>query len=238
VGKVESLRMYSSRSSSDLLELLEAGEPAAFATDSRHRVVFWNAGAARVFGKRSEDAIGRHCFDVIGGRDVFGNRFCHAGCAMTTMARAEEPLHGFEMLVHAQGGCETPLQVTTLRMPGPMPELFTLVHMIHPVGERARLARDGGDGADAPAPEASSAPRRNGGEPADQPPLTAREREVLRWVAAGHPNKDIARELGLSLATVRNHVHNTLEKLGVHSKLEAASLAFRSGWVEDESSSE
>ena len=38
-------------------------------------------------------------------------------------------------------------------------------------------------------------------------------------------------ELGISVATTRNHVHNILEKLEVHSKLEAVSLAFREGWV-------
>jgi hypothetical protein len=35
------------------------------------------------------------------------------------------------------------------------------------------------------------------------------------------------------LATVRNHIHNILDKLQVHSKLEAVSLAFRCGWVSD-----
>ena len=41
--------------------------------------------------------------------------------------------------------------------------------------------------------------------------------------------------VGLSLATVRNHIHNTLEKLAVHSKLEAVSLAYRNGWVPQQS---
>jgi DNA-binding NarL/FixJ family response regulator len=50
-------------------------------------------------------------------------------------------------------------------------------------------------------------------------------------MAAGLQNKEIAGRLELSLATVRNHIHNTLEKLGVHSKLEAVSLAYRNGWV-------
>ena len=62
-------------------------------------------------------------------------------------------------------------------------------------------------------------------------PLTEREKEILSSVAQGLPNKEIARRLGISLATVRNHVHNILEKLEVHSKLEATSLAFRQGWV-------
>jgi DNA-binding NarL/FixJ family response regulator len=64
--------------------------------------------------------------------------------------------------------------------------------------------------------------------------LTRRETEILRHVAAGLQNKEVAHRLGLSLATVRNHVHNILDKLGVHSKLEAVSLAFRNGWVSGE----
>jgi DNA-binding NarL/FixJ family response regulator len=64
-----------------------------------------------------------------------------------------------------------------------------------------------------------------------EPPLTSREVEILHWVAAGLPNKDVAHQLGISLATVRNHIHSILEKLEVHSKLEAVSLAFRRGWV-------
>lgn len=63
------------------------------------------------------------------------------------------------------------------------------------------------------------------------PPLTPRETEVLFHIAAGLRNKEVAQSLGLSLATVRNHVHNILVKLGVHSKLEAVSLSFRNGWI-------
>jgi DNA-binding NarL/FixJ family response regulator len=55
--------------------------------------------------------------------------------------------------------------------------------------------------------------------------------EVMGLVAAGLQNKEVAQKLGISPATVRNHVHNILEKLEVHSKLEAVSLAFREGWV-------
>ena len=73
------------------------------------------------------------------------------------------------------------------------------------------------------------APQR--GAPPAAPPLTPRETEVLHHVAAGLQNKEVARNLGLSLATVRNHVHNVLVKLGVHSKLEAVSLSFRNGWI-------
>jgi len=53
-------------------------------------------------------------------------------------------------------------------------------------------------------------------------PLTAREREILRFVDRGLSNKDIARELHIEAATVKNHVHSILEKLKVHRRGEAA----------------
>jgi DNA-binding NarL/FixJ family response regulator len=55
-----------------------------------------------------------------------------------------------------------------------------------------------------------------------QAPLTSREREVLRLIDQGLSNKEIARNLGIEVATVKNHVHNLLEKLQVHRRGEAA----------------
>lgn len=61
--------------------------------------------------------------------------------------------------------------------------------------------------------------------------LTARELDVLRLLASGLSNAAIAEDLSLSVNTVRNHVANLLLKLGVHSKLEALSVAVRDGLV-------
>ena len=55
--------------------------------------------------------------------------------------------------------------------------------------------------------------------------LTARERDVLRLIGAGLQNKEIARRLEISLATVKNHVHRILEKLGASRRREAFRLA-------------
>jgi DNA-binding NarL/FixJ family response regulator len=52
--------------------------------------------------------------------------------------------------------------------------------------------------------------------------LTVREREVTELIDRGLSNKEIARRLGIELATVKNHVHNILEKLQVHRRGEAA----------------
>ena len=61
--------------------------------------------------------------------------------------------------------------------------------------------------------------------------LTTREIEVLELVAAGLPNKAIGEQLYLSVHTIRNHVQRILEKLQVHSKLEAVAVGVREGVV-------
>jgi len=59
--------------------------------------------------------------------------------------------------------------------------------------------------------------------------LTRREQEVLRLLADGADNQRIAQALVISPQTARTHVQNVLVKLGVHSRLEAAAFATRSG---------
>ena len=61
--------------------------------------------------------------------------------------------------------------------------------------------------------------------------LTARELEVLRLLARGLGNKEIAGELGITTHTVKYHLAALLEKLGVRSRTEAVSLGIRRGLV-------
>ena len=62
--------------------------------------------------------------------------------------------------------------------------------------------------------------------------LTKREREVLRLLARGLAQGEIARELVISEKTVATHIQHILEKLGVHSRAQAVALAHRSGLIE------
>jgi DNA-binding NarL/FixJ family response regulator len=67
---------------------------------------------------------------------------------------------------------------------------------------------------------------------ADQPQLgalSARELDVLRLLARGLENNQIAGELGISPRTAKNHVSSVLAKLGVSSRVQAAIFAVRQG---------
>jgi DNA-binding NarL/FixJ family response regulator len=63
--------------------------------------------------------------------------------------------------------------------------------------------------------------------PPPHPSLTPRQTEVLRLLEQGHSTDQIAKELHLSIETVRNHIRGILRALGVHSRLEAVTLAHR-----------
>jgi len=64
------------------------------------------------------------------------------------------------------------------------------------------------------------------------PKLTERELEVLQLVAQGMNNRDIAKQLFISENTVKNHIRNILEKLHLHSRMEAVAYGIREGVIE------
>jgi len=66
----------------------------------------------------------------------------------------------------------------------------------------------------------------------EQPdPLTDRETEILRLMAGGYSNKEIANSLGVAEGTVKNHVSNILSKMGVRDRTRAVLKAFELGQI-------
>ena len=61
--------------------------------------------------------------------------------------------------------------------------------------------------------------------------LTRREMDVLRLIAVGRSNRDIATELSISSSTVAHHVTNILDKTGAENRTQAAAFAARTGLV-------
>jgi DNA-binding NarL/FixJ family response regulator len=67
-------------------------------------------------------------------------------------------------------------------------------------------------------------------------PLSPREIEVLEQITGGNSNKQIARKLGISEQTVKNHMTSILKKLAVNDRTEAVLYSLRRGWISIEAS--
>lgn len=65
-------------------------------------------------------------------------------------------------------------------------------------------------------------------------PLSAREIEILDYIAKGNSNKEIARQLKISDQTVKNHITSILRKLAVNDRTQAVVFALRRGWIKME----
>jgi DNA-binding NarL/FixJ family response regulator len=103
---------------------------------------------------------------------------------------------------------EQVLRGETFSSPGIARALFARL------ADLARARERNGDGA-APAPDV----------------LTCRELQILRMIADGLSNKQIAARLNLSLHTVKNHIHNLLEKLAVEGRYAAVQYAREQQWL-------
>jgi DNA-binding NarL/FixJ family response regulator len=73
--------------------------------------------------------------------------------------------------------------------------------------------------------------RRSAPRPLDHEPLSPRERELLALLARGSSYAEAAREIGVSVNTVRTYIRGVYEKLQVHTKSEAVSKALRAGLI-------
>lgn len=106
----------------------------------------------------------------------------------------------------------------------PRDELFNAIRVVAGGGSllqpvvASRLLQRLNAAADAPAPPAE--------------PLTEREHEVLRLLAQGKPNKEIAAALSISERTVKFHVSSLLSKLGAGNRTEAVTLAAQRGLID------
>ena len=82
-------------------------------------------------------------------------------------------------------------------------------------------------------PSADGADEQGGHDGADAAGLTPREVAVLRLLAAGSSNKEIASRLKISENTVANHVRSILLKTGAANRTQVAMLAVSRGWIAD-----
>jgi PAS domain S-box-containing protein len=194
------------------MEMLSAFEHSAdgvYAVDADDRIVFWNSSAERMLGYTPEEAIGRPCYELLAGEGA-GEGICSPHCSVMRCAIRGGYPESYDVVQRSRSGELRLLNISIVVLRGRGRRSTLGVHVFRDVTDkreiegRARVLLGSiGAGSD------------------EHPDLTKREREVLRMLACGFNNRQIAAVLGISPTTVRNHIEHLLGKMGVHSKLEA-----------------
>lgn len=182
------------------MEFRLASASPLFAFDGDQTIVAWNQGAEELTGIATADAVGQPCWVVLAGRHDSGALICHKQCSRARLARAGWPVQTEAMNIHGADGPRR-IAVDTVSVNGNGSSLF-----LH-------LMRD--------APAAVVTDEQTLLDPGPPPRLTPRQLDVLRLLGEGSPARTISLKLGLTEATVRNHIRAVLLELGAHSQLEA-----------------
>ncbi len=211
----------------DALDLIADTQAAACGMDPRHRIVYWNDSATALLGWTSREVLGRKCYDVFARAGRLRERLLLPGLRRRrrVLARGGRgAVRDGRADAGGDGDCE--LVTRTIALPSPGAAYRTLVHVF-----------ENGDGAALDAMLARirsvvAAPAEPvAGPPEERITLSPREQQILELLAGGYGSINIAARLGLSHATVRNHVQHLLRRMDVHSQVEAVSLAFRRGML-------
>jgi DNA-binding CsgD family transcriptional regulator len=216
----------------ETLERISRSGEAVFAVDSAQRIILWNKACERLLARPARNAIGKSCYDILCGRDINGNIYCHRNCAVAYQAREmkDDPVRNFNLTTKTGDGKKKQISTSMFAIPSYHPALNTLVHVL-------RDANGASAPAEGPRAESKKLPAESeplspvtlsGGETVV---LTGREKEILRCLAEGMGTGAIAKKLFIATVTVRNHVQSILHKLDVHTKVAAVVLAYRHGLV-------
>jgi PAS domain S-box-containing protein len=215
-----------SSSAEETLDRIARSKEAVFAIDAADRIVLWNKRAEELLGRPARTVLGKHCFEVLGGRDAQGNIYCYRNCPVAYQAREKksEPVARFPLQVKTGNGDERRwVEMSLFSVPSYHPALATVVHVVREGNKPSALEKELEKVAEV-AHEPLWPMSTSEGEPVA---LTEREQEVLRCLSRGMSTAAIARKLKIAPVTVRNHIQSILQRLDVHSKLAAVVYAYR-----------
>jgi PAS domain S-box-containing protein len=209
----------------EIYEVLKGAGEAGFAIGPDGSIRFWNSLAEKLLGSSAESVHGRYCFEVIQGTSTGSEPVCGRECSVLELARQGKPMPSFDL--EASTGalpCSRWVNVSTLV--APTARSYIVIHLVRDINARKRLEQVTRKflqevctltGHEVEEILASPGPPHS--------PLTGRERQVLDLLAQGVSTNEIAHDLSISRATVRNHIQHSLVKLHAHSRMEAVFLS-------------
>jgi PAS domain S-box-containing protein len=215
----------------NLFEALETAADGAFVIDEDLEIVYWNQAAQKIVGFDQSEITGQLCYQFLQGRDEHRRLICRLRCRVAKTAFDGETVANYDVHVHTASGDMRWLNMsifTYTENTNNREERF-VVHLFRDINQKKEDERFLQRVLEV-AKRYHDVPPESHAETETSPPievLTPREREVLALLAKGHGTQDIAQLLSISPSTVRNHIQHILQKLQVHTRLEAVTYAIK-----------
>jgi DNA-binding CsgD family transcriptional regulator len=213
----------------ELFAFLERTADAVFAVTDQGEIRFWNQSAEDLFGYSASEVMNRTCHDVLAGRGPLGTEVCSGGCSIQFCAAQYGKVPNFDLEVRISSGGRLWVNISTIVFDEPRRNRRLIVHLARDISNRKKNEELIANMVDLSKQVAATFGHVDGIEPVS--PLSERETKILRLFAKANNSADIARELAITLPTLRNHLHSINEKLRTHNRLEAVMHAIQRGLI-------
>jgi len=208
---------------SELADDLETSADGALVVDEDLKIVYANRSAQRILGYHPDGSAYGYCYQIMRGRDDRQQLVCREYCLVARRASLGEPVSNFDLNVPTKIKGDRWLNMSVLHYSDKSQGSSYIVHLFRDITQKKRdaefaerlIAAARQHDSLRPDPHSSHATSRG------HERLTPREREVLTLLAEGHGTREIAQRLSISTTTTRNHIQHVLQKLNVHTRLEA-----------------
>jgi PAS domain S-box-containing protein len=209
----------------ELFAFLENTADAVFAVRETGEICFWNHGAHALFGHPAEEVLGRTCSHVLHGIGALGTDVCHDGCAALRCAKPATQIPNFDLNVTTRNNERIWVNLSSISYFNRRTGRSLLVHLVRDISAQKKREEVFGRMVAISKEVATLENTVNGAAPVT--PLSSQELEILRMFAVGATAPRIAKALGISPQTLRNHLHHINQKLRTHNRLEAVTHALQ-----------
>ena len=207
----------------ELFAFLAGASDGVFVVRESGDICYWNRAAQDLFGYSEEEVLGKTCSGLLHGVGALGTQVCLEHCVELQCTLKPKSMPNFDLNVTTRDGERKWVNISTVPFLNRRTQKTLIVHLARDISvQKSReetfrkmiaVSREVCAMEDSP----------NGAAPIT--PLSSHELEILRMFAAGKDAPRIAKALGISPQTLRNHLHHINKKLRTHNRLEAVTHA-------------
>jgi PAS domain S-box-containing protein len=207
----------------ELFAFLAGASDGVFVVRDSGEICYWNRAAQELFGYSDEEVVGKTCSELLHGVGALGTQVCLERCVELQSTLKPQSMPNFDLNVTTRDGERKWVNISTVPFLNRRTQKTLVVHLARDISvQKSReeafhkmiiIAREVCAMDDSPHGVAPIVP------------LSSHELEILRMFAAGNDAPRIAKALGISPQTLRNHLHHINKKLRTHNRLEAVTHA-------------